>query len=113
MFWQIEVAKLTLALRNFPDWMSVQDRELTGNQALRDAGLSRVEWDLATTQQYDGQGEPKLSKVSILHVPTYGARKKLMQASDRSQLGAGRKRSRSQAKAATHGQEETPQQILS
>ena len=83
MFWQIEVAKLTLVLRNFPDWMSVQDRELTRNQALRDAGLSHVEWDLATTQKYDGQGEPRLSKVSILHVPTYGARKKLMEASDR------------------------------
>ena len=83
MFSQIEVAKRTLVLRNFPEWMTVQDRELTVNQAVREMGLSHVEWDLTATQMDDGQGEPKLSQVSMLHAPTYGVRKKLMEASNR------------------------------
>ena len=66
MFSQIEVAKRTLVLRNFPEWMTVQDRALTVNQAVREMGLSHVEWDLTTTQMDDGQGELKLSQVSIL-----------------------------------------------
>ncbi|CAE7157844.1 unnamed protein product, partial [Symbiodinium pilosum] len=56
MFSQIEVAKRTLVLRNFPEWMTVQDRALTVNQAVREMGLSHVEWDLTTTQMDDGQG---------------------------------------------------------
>ena len=32
MFSQIEVAKRTLVLRNFPEWMTVQDRELDGGK---------------------------------------------------------------------------------
>ena len=83
MFSQIEVAKRTLVLRNFPEWMTVQDSELTVNQAMKEMGLSHVEWDLTTTQMDDGRREPKLSQVSILHVPIYGVRKKLMEASSR------------------------------
>ena len=55
MYQQIEVAKRTLVLRGFPDWMSHADRELTVDQAVREAGL-----------------------ISILTVPTFGIRKKLL-----------------------------------
>ena len=87
MFSQLEVAKRTRVFRNFPEWMTVQERELTVNQAMREMGLSHVEWDLTTAQMDDGQGELKLSQVSILHVPTSGVRKKLMEASNRLTVG--------------------------
>ena len=71
MYQQIEVAKRTLVLRGFPEWMSHADRELTVDKAVREAGLTGTDWDLITSSMDDGQGERKLSQVSILTVPTF------------------------------------------
>ena len=78
MYQQIEVAKRTLVLRGFPDWMTHADRELTVDKAVREAGLTGTDWDLTTSSMDDGQGNQKLSQVSILTVPTFGIRKKLL-----------------------------------
>ena len=80
MYQQIEMAKRTLVLRgasSFPEWMS-HDRELTVDKAVREAGLTGTDWDLTTFSMDDGQGERKLSQVSILTVPTFGIRNKLL-----------------------------------
>ena len=77
MYQQIEVAKRTLVLRGFPEWMSHADRELTVDKAVREAGLTGTDWDLATSSMDDGQEKRKLSQVSILTGPTFGIRKSL------------------------------------
>ena len=83
MYQQIEVAKRTLVLRGFPEWMSHADRELTVDKAVREAGLTGTDWDLTTSSMDDGQRERKLSQVSILTVPTFGICKKLLDHSSR------------------------------
>ena len=83
MYQQIEVAKRTLVLRGFPEWMSHADRELTVDKAVREAGLTGTDWDLTTSSMDDGQEERKLSQVSILTVPTFSIRNKLLNHSSR------------------------------
>ena len=77
------MAKRTLVLRGFPEWMSHADRELTVDKAVREAGLTGTDWDLTTSSMDDGQRKRKLSQVSTLTVPTFGIRQKLLDHSSR------------------------------
>ncbi|CAE7826417.1 unnamed protein product [Symbiodinium sp. CCMP2592] len=76
-------AKRTLVVRNFPDWATAADRELTVAEALKENGLSYLEWDLTTTTMEGNDGKKFLAPISILTVPTYAARKKVMDACSR------------------------------
>eukprot|EP00439_Symbiodinium_sp_Y106_P017759 s5030_g2.t1 len=48
MYSQIEAAKRTLVVRNFPEWATAADRELTVAEALKENNLGYLEWDLTT-----------------------------------------------------------------
>ena len=78
MYSQIEAAKRTLVVRNFPEWATAADRELTVAEALKENNLVYLEWDLTTTQMEGTDGKKFLAPISILTVPTYSARKKVM-----------------------------------
>ena len=78
MYSQIEAAKRTLVVRNFPEWATAADRELTVAEALKENNLGYLEWDLTTTQMEGTDGKKFLAPISILTVPTYSARKKVM-----------------------------------
>eukprot|EP00439_Symbiodinium_sp_Y106_P012520 s1435_g1.t2 len=78
MYSQIEAAKRTLVVRNFPEWATAADRELTVAEAVKENNLVYLEWDLTTTQMEGTDGKKFLAPISILTVPTYSARKKVM-----------------------------------
>ncbi|CAE7668668.1 unnamed protein product [Symbiodinium sp. CCMP2592] len=78
MYSQIEAAKRTLVVRNFPDWATAADRELTVAEALKENGFAYLEWDLTTTTMEGNDGKKFLAPISILTVPTYAARNKVM-----------------------------------
>ena len=84
MYSQIEAAKRTLVVRNFPEWATAEDRELTVAEALKENNLGHLEWDLTTTNMEDTTGKKFLAPISILTVQTYAARKKVMDACSRS-----------------------------
>ena len=84
---QIEQAKRTIVCRNFPRWLSIQDGEVTIEQALTEAGL-RIEgrlqpWELTTQRLVDDDGKESWSGVSILTVPNHMIRQKALQAYNR------------------------------
>ena len=83
MYSQIEAAKRTLVVRNFPEWATAADRELTVAEALKENNLGYLEWDLTTTQMEGTDGKKFLAPISILTVQTYSARKKVMDACSR------------------------------
>ena len=83
MYSQIEAAKCTLVVRNFPEWATAADRELTVAEALKENNLGYLEWDLTTTNMEGSDGKKFLAPISILTVQTYGARKKVMDACSR------------------------------
>ena len=83
MYSQIEAAKRTLVVRNFLEWATAADRELTVAEALMENNLGYLEWDLTTTQMEGTFGKKFLAPISILTVPTYSARKKVMDACSR------------------------------
>ena len=83
MYSQIEAAKRTLVVRNFPEWATAADRELTVAEALKENNLGYLEWDLTTTNMEGSDGKKFLAPISILTVQTYGARKKVMDACSR------------------------------
>ena len=83
LYSQIEAAKRTLVLRNFPDWTTAADRELTVAEALKENNLGYLEWDLTTTTLEGTDGKKFLAPISILTVPTYAARKKVMEVCSR------------------------------
>ncbi|CAE7194797.1 unnamed protein product [Symbiodinium sp. CCMP2592] len=80
MYSQIEAAKRTLVVRNFPEWATADDRELTVAEALKENHLGYLEWDLTATTM---EGKTFLAPISILTVPTYAVRKKVMDACSR------------------------------
>ena len=84
MYSQIEAAKRTLVVRNFPEWATAEDRELTVAEALKENNLGHLEWDLTTTNMEDTTGKKFLAPISILTAQTYAARKKVMDACSRS-----------------------------
>ena len=84
MYSQIKAAKRTLVVRNFPEWATAEDRELTVAEALKENNLGHLEWDLTTTNMEDTTGKKFLAPISILTVQTYAARKKVMDACSRS-----------------------------
>ena len=45
MYSQIEAAKRTLVVRNFPEWATAADRELTVAEALKENNLGYLEWE--------------------------------------------------------------------
>ncbi|CAE7931646.1 unnamed protein product, partial [Symbiodinium necroappetens] len=65
MYSQIEAAERTLVVRNFPEWATAEDRELTIARALQDNGLGHLEWDLTTTRM-EGNSGVFLAPISIL-----------------------------------------------
>ena len=69
-------------VRNLPEWATIEDRELTVARALQENGLGHIDWDLTTTQMEGSKGV-FLAPISILTVPTYTARKKIMEACSR------------------------------
>ena len=83
MYSQIEAAKRTLVVRNFPEWATAADRELTVAEALKENNLGYLEWDLTTTTMEGSDGKKFLAPISILTVQTYGARKNVMDACSR------------------------------
>ena len=83
MYSQIEAAKRTLVVRNFPDWATAADRELTVAEALKENNLGYLEWDLTTTTMEGTDGKKFLAPISILTVQTYTACKKVMDACSR------------------------------
>ena len=83
MYSQIEAAKRTLVVRNFPEWATAADRELTVAEALKENNLGYLEWDLTTTTMEGSDGKKFLAPISILTVQTYGAHKKVMDACSR------------------------------
>ncbi|CAE7421661.1 unnamed protein product [Symbiodinium natans] len=83
LYSQIEDAKRTLVLRNFPDWTTAADRELTVAEALKENNLGYLEWGLTTTTLEGTDGKKFLAPISILTVPTYAARKKVMEVCSR------------------------------
>ena len=70
-------------VRNFPEWATAADRELTVAEALKENNLGYLEWDLTTTNMEGSDGKKFLAPISILTVQTYGARKKVMDACSR------------------------------
>ena len=76
-------AKRTLVARNFPEWATAADRELTVAEALKENNLGHLEWDLTTTTMEGTDGKKFLAPISILTVQTYGAHKKVMDACSR------------------------------
>ncbi|CAE7268078.1 unnamed protein product [Symbiodinium sp. KB8] len=77
-----EAAKRTLVVRNFPEWATIEGRELTVARVLQENRLGHIDWDLTTTQM-EGSKSVFLAPISILTVPTYAARKKIMEACSR------------------------------
>ncbi|CAE7249321.1 unnamed protein product [Symbiodinium sp. CCMP2592] len=75
MYSQIEEAKRTLVVRNFPEWATAADRELTVAEALKENGLAYLEWDLTTATMEGNDGKKFLAPISILTVPTYDEEK--------------------------------------
>ncbi|CAE7251161.1 unnamed protein product [Symbiodinium sp. CCMP2592] len=57
--------------------------ELVNHAALKENGLAFLEWDLTTTTMEGNDGKKFLAPISILTVPTYAARKKVMDACSR------------------------------
>ena len=83
MYSQIEAAKRTLVVRNFPEWATAADRELTVAEALKENNLGYLEWDLTTTQMEGTDGKKFLAPISIRTVPTCSAHKKVRDACSR------------------------------
>ncbi|CAE7403921.1 unnamed protein product [Symbiodinium sp. CCMP2592] len=77
MYSQIEAAKKTLVVRNFPEWATAADRELTLAEAVKEHNLGYLEWDLTTTTMEGTGGKNKkfLAPISILTVQTYDEEK--------------------------------------
>ena len=66
----------TIVCRNFPEWLSADDRELTVKHALTEAGLHIEDgpqpWELTTQKLVGDDGKQFLSAVSILtRCPTW------------------------------------------
>ncbi|CAE7270747.1 unnamed protein product [Symbiodinium sp. CCMP2592] len=103
LFAQIEQAKRTIVCRNFPTWQTEADRRLTVEKALAKAGLWNIDgmWDLTTTRLDTGKpGQPELSAISILTVPSLTIRKRIL---EEKKATADEPKDSDEAKASTEG----------
>ena len=69
MYSQIEAAKRTLVVRNFPEWATAADRELTAAEALKENNLGYLECDFTTTTMEGTDGKKLLAPISSRTTP--------------------------------------------
>ena len=74
---QIDVAKRTVLCRNWPDWMSAADRELTIHTALVESQLDPSMVDISTLVQVGENNEKKLAPLTVLTMPSLKYRREL------------------------------------
>ena len=75
---QIEVAKRTIIARNWPDWMTAEDRVLSIRQAIQDAQLDPTLADIYTPEFHREGDEVSIGAVTIITVPNFNWRKILL-----------------------------------
>ena len=72
---QIEVAKRTIISRNWPEWMTAEDRALSIRNGLQAAGLDAALTDIYTPQFHRENDVISLGAVTIITVPNFNSRK--------------------------------------
>ena len=75
---QIEVAKRTILARNWPDWMTEADRQLTIYTASIEVGLVTNSVDITNIYRVGDDNKKKLGDLTVLTVQNFGCRKQLM-----------------------------------
>ena len=75
---QIEVAKRTIISRNWPEWMTAEDRALSIRNGLQAAGLDAALTDIYTPQFHRENDVISLGAVTIITVPNFNSRKLFM-----------------------------------
>ena len=72
---QVEVAKRTILARNWPEWMTADDRALTIHSALHEADLNPLLVDIVTLTQVGEGNKKKLAPLTVITVPAFAYRK--------------------------------------
>jgi hypothetical protein len=108
MYSQIEAAKRTITTRNWPTWMTEDDRLLTVQKALYAEGISQKEWELTTLRTVDENNVNTLAPLSILTVRTFAQRRQLIQNASRIDLWYWKEKTSSTTTPASQGEAAPP-----